>query len=73
MSVSPVPENVRICLVGDVSQDKATVEAAEKFRVPIVTAERGTELLDDHEWTTYFVMRDFEGADFEAIRKTDHK
>lgn len=73
MSVSPLPDNIRICLVGDVSKDAATVEAAESFKVPIVTSETGAELIDISDWITYFVMHDFESPEFEAIRKTAHR
>lgn len=73
MSVSPSPENVRICLVGDVGQDEPTIEAAKTFDVPIVTSETGSELVEDATWITYFVLRDFEGPVFDAIRKTNHK
>lgn len=73
MSVSPTPANVRICLVGEVAKDAATIEAAESFNVPIVTSETGAELMGDRDWTTYFVMQSFECPEFDAIRKTDHK
>lgn len=73
MSVSPSPENIRICLIGDLADDEATVDAAKTFNVPIVNSETGTEIIEDTDWVTYFVMRDFEGPTFDAIRKTNHK
>lgn len=73
MSVSPSPENVRICLVGDVEKDTATIEAAETFNVPIVKSATGAELIEDTSWITYFVMRNFDGPEFDAIRKTAHR
>jgi protein ECT2 len=41
--------------------------------VPIVTSETGSELIDDHSWTTFFILNDFEGPLYEAIYKTKHK
>lgn len=73
MSVSPSPANIRICLIGDLADDEATVEAAKTFDVPIVHSETGTDLIEDTNWITYFVMRDFEGVTFDTIRKTNHK
>ena len=73
MSISPSPENVRICLVGTVAVDEVTVDAAKTFNVPIVTSETGADIVEDSDWITYFVMHDFEGPVFDAIRKSKHR
>ncbi|XP_036338298.1 protein ECT2 isoform X1 [Rhagoletis pomonella] len=69
ISPSPSPENLRICLVGDVVNDAETVEAARCFNVPVITSENGLDVLNDYEWRTYFVLKDFEGPIYDAIHK----
>lgn len=73
MSISPSPENLRICLLGCVVDDNTVVEAARSFGVPVLTSETGLEILTDNEWTTYFVMKEFDGPIFEAIHKSKHR
>ncbi|XP_046807865.1 protein ECT2 isoform X1 [Lucilia cuprina] len=72
MSISPPPspENLRICLVGDVINDASTVEAAQTFGVPIITSETGLELINDCDWRTYFILNDFESPVYDAIHKS---
>ncbi|KAM7359031.1 epithelial cell transforming 2 pebble isoform 2-T2 [Cochliomyia hominivorax] len=70
ISPSPSPENLRICLVGDVINDTATVEAAQTFGVPVITSETGLELINDYDWRTYFILNDFESPVYEAIHKS---
>ncbi|XP_065360753.1 protein ECT2 isoform X2 [Calliphora vicina] len=70
ISPSPSPENLRICLVGDVINDAATVEAAQTFGVPIITSETGLELINDYDWRTYFILNDFESPVYDAIHKS---
>ena len=74
MCVSPVPIQQRICLVGDVINDRATAGAAQTFGVPVIELEDGCEeLIADTNWTTYFILNDFEGAIFKTIKKTKHR
>ncbi|XP_061392978.1 protein ECT2 [Musca vetustissima] len=70
ISSSPSPENLRICLVGDVIQNNAAVEAAHTFGVPVITSETGLELINDYDWRTYFILNEFEGPVYEAIHKS---
>lgn len=63
----------RICLVGTVIENEAIVLAAEQFNVPVVTSVSGAEFIGDTEWITYFVMQEFEGNEYERIRKTQHR
>ncbi|XP_054086250.1 protein ECT2 isoform X2 [Zeugodacus cucurbitae] len=69
ISPSPSPENLRICLVGDVVNDAETVEAARSFNVPVITSENGLDVLNDYEWRTFFVLQDFEGPIYDAIHR----
>ncbi|XP_049314353.1 protein ECT2 isoform X2 [Bactrocera dorsalis] len=69
ISPSPSPENLRICLVGDVVNDTETVEAASCFNVPVITSENGLDVLNDYEWRTFFVLKDFEGPIYDAIHR----
>lgn len=64
---------LRICLVGTVVDDAPTVTAARSFGVPVVTSETGDEFIGDTAWTTYFILRDFDGPMFEAIQATGHR
>ncbi|ETN66757.1 hypothetical protein AND_001451 [Anopheles darlingi] len=79
-AASSTPEMTRICLVGPVAQDAATVAAAQTLNLPIVTSETGAEYLepDDDEGgggggagddglNTVFVVNDFEGPIYDAI------
>uniref|UniRef100_A0A0K8VQ84 Protein ECT2 n=1 Tax=Bactrocera latifrons TaxID=174628 RepID=A0A0K8VQ84_BACLA len=69
ISPSPSPENLRICLVGDVVNDTETVEAARCFNVPVITSENGLDVLNDYAWRTFFVLKDFEGPIYDAIHR----
>lgn len=75
MSISPppAPERARICLVGAVAQDKATLTAAQSFKVPIVTSETGAEFLSDTSYVTYFILNDFEGPIYDTIYRSKHR
>lgn len=68
--VEPMPKE-RICLVGSVANDPNVKAAADSFNVPIVTSETGVEFCEDNEWITYFVLNDFNGENFPAIRESE--
>ncbi|GAB0089910.1 ECT2 [Sergentomyia squamirostris] len=70
---SEVMENRRICLVGVVLDNEATVKAAQTFGLPVITSETGSEYILDDDWITYFVLNRFEGPMFEAIHKSKHR
>jgi hypothetical protein len=53
--------------------DEATVEAARQLNMPVLTSETGAEYIADDAWTTYFVLRDFEGPIYDTIYKSKHK
>lgn len=73
MSQTSAMQKERICLVGTVADDDETRRAAETFNVPIVVSSTGAEFIGDTNWTTYFVMSEFEGPTFDAIRKSKHR
>ena len=69
MSISPSPENLRICLVGNVVNDADTVLAAQSFGVPVITSETGLEIINDDDWRTHFILDSFEGPIYETIHR----
>ena len=74
MEGSSEANNIRICLVGEVVDDQDTLTAAKHFKVPILTSETGEEYaLEQGRWTTYFILKDFEGPIFEALSKSHNK
>nr|XP_040222614.2 protein ECT2 isoform X1 [Anopheles coluzzii] len=76
ISTSPsTPEMTRICLVGPVAQDAATLAAAQSLKLPIVTSDTGAEYIgdDDISIRTVFVLNDFEGPVYDAIYKAKQR
>uniref|UniRef100_A0A182U9F7 ECT2 BRCT0 domain-containing protein n=1 Tax=Anopheles melas TaxID=34690 RepID=A0A182U9F7_9DIPT len=76
ISTSPsTPEMTRICLVGPVAQDAATLAAAQSLKLPIVTSDTGAEYIgdDDISISTVFVLNDFEGPVYDAIYKAKQR
>ncbi|EAL39928.3 AGAP005796-PA [Anopheles gambiae str. PEST] len=76
ISTSPsTPEIARICLVGPVAQDAATLAAAQSLKLPIVTSDTGAEYIgdDDISIRTVFVLNDFEGPVYDAIYKAKQR
>lgn len=66
---------IRICLVGEVVDDEETLNAAKHFKVPVLSSETGEEyaLEKGDQWTTYFILKDFEGPLFDALSKSPNK
>lgn len=60
----------RICLIGSLATDEQILMAAHSFNVPVITSETGLEFVNDTKWTTYYVMRDFDGENFNVISKS---
>lgn len=63
----------RICLIGSMAMDEKIVSAARSFNVPVIVSETGIELVKETQWTTYFVMSEFEGEHFNVIRRSKHR
>lgn len=60
-------ENKRICLIGSLGQDPSVVLAAEAFHVPVITSETGKEYTGDEFYTTYFILKEFQGPCFDYL------
>lgn len=75
MSISPPPtrEQVRVCLVGAVAHDKATLAAVHSLKLPLILSETGAEYLTDTSMVTYFVLNQFDGPVYEAIYRSKHR
>lgn len=75
MSISPPPsrEQVRICLVGAVAHDKASLAAAHSLKLPFVLSETGAEYLTDTSTVTYFVLNQFDGPVYDTIYRSKHR
>lgn len=61
----------RICLVGSVASNENVILAAQSFNVPVVASETGIEFVNDNQWFTYFVLSEFDGENFSAIRRSE--
>ncbi|CAG5095557.1 Similar to ECT2: Protein ECT2 (Homo sapiens) [Cotesia congregata] len=68
-----LPRKKRICLVGLASTDPALGTAAQKFGVPVLKSETGAEYIDDTTYCTYFVLKHFEGSEYEILHKSPHR
>ncbi|XP_049800442.1 protein ECT2 isoform X3 [Schistocerca nitens] len=69
----PLTVCTRICLVGDVRKDSKTTVAAEKFGIPVVESDSGSEFLNDGTCDTVFITNDFSGSVFEAIHRSEQR
>ncbi|XP_046989206.1 protein ECT2 isoform X4 [Schistocerca americana] len=69
----PLTVCTRICLVGDVRKDSKTTVAAEKFGIPVVESDSGSEFLNDGTCDTVFITNDFSGSAFEAIHRSEQR
>ncbi|XP_044595343.1 protein ECT2 isoform X4 [Cotesia glomerata] len=68
-----LPRKKRICLVGLASTDPALGTAAQQFGVPVLKSETGAEYIDDTTYCTYFVLKHFEGSEYEILHKSPHR
>ncbi|XP_058803281.1 protein ECT2 isoform X2 [Phymastichus coffea] len=68
-----IPRKKRICLVGSASEDPALDAAAQQFSVPVLKSETGVEYIDDTTYCTYFVLKKFEGNEYDVLHKTAHR
>ncbi|KAK6644547.1 hypothetical protein RUM43_000814 [Polyplax serrata] len=60
-------ENKRLCIVGSLGQDPSILQAAETFKVPVVISETGQEFVTDDSYTTYFVLKEFQGPGYDYL------
>lgn len=73
MSALIIPRKKRICLVGATCNDSALNAASEQFKVPVLKSETGTEYLEDTSYNTYFILKQFEGSEYDALCKSAHR
>ncbi|KAJ8680542.1 hypothetical protein QAD02_016329 [Eretmocerus hayati] len=63
----------RICLVGAASRDPALGTAAQQFSVPVLKSETGVEYVEDTSYCTYFILKKFEGFEYDFLVKSRHR
>ncbi|KAK0179332.1 hypothetical protein PV327_005095 [Microctonus hyperodae] len=68
-----LPRKKRICLVGIASIDPALGTAAQQFGVPVLKSETGIEYVDDTAYCTYFILKHFDGPEYEILHKSAHR
>ncbi|XP_018370707.1 PREDICTED: protein ECT2 isoform X1 [Trachymyrmex cornetzi] len=68
-----IPRKKRICLVGTTCNDPALNVAAQQFKVPVLKSETGTEYVEDTTYNTYFILKQFEGSEYDALCKSAHR
>lgn len=68
-----IMQNKRICLIGGVVDDLTVKEAANKFKCPVISSLTGEEHLNDHSWTTYFILSSFDCPEFDRLNSSKHK
>ncbi|XP_012533950.1 protein ECT2 isoform X2 [Monomorium pharaonis] len=68
-----IPRKKRICLIGTACNDPALNAAAQQFKVPVLKSETGMEYIDDTTYNTYFVLKQFEGPEYDVLCKSAHR
>ncbi|XP_012281493.1 protein ECT2 isoform X2 [Orussus abietinus] len=64
-----IPRKKRICLVGAAGEDPTLGAAAQEFNVPVLKSETGLEYTEDTSYCTYFILKKFEGLEYDALYK----
>lgn len=68
-----IPRKKRICLIGAAGDDPALGAAAQQFSVPVLKSETGLEHIEDTTYCTYFILKEFEGPEYDALHKSAHR
>ncbi|XP_033179029.1 protein ECT2 isoform X6 [Bombus impatiens] len=68
-----IPRKKRICLIGAAGDDPALGAAAQQFSVPVLKSENGLEHVEDTSYCTYFILKKFEGPEYDALHKSAHR
>ncbi|XP_078038861.1 epithelial cell transforming 2 pebble isoform X3 [Augochlora pura] len=68
-----IPRKKRICLIGAAGDDPALGAAAQQFSVPVLKSETGLEYVEDTTYCTYFILKQFEGPEYDALHKSAHR
>lgn len=66
-------DNTRVCLIGALAANEEMNKLAEQLNIPVLRSETGAEVLIEDTSSTYFILQDFEGPVYEAIRRKTHK
>ncbi|OAD47055.1 Protein ECT2 [Eufriesea mexicana] len=53
--------------------DPALGAAAQQFSVPVLKSETGLEHIEDTTYCTYFILKKFEGPEYDALHKSAHR
>ncbi|XP_051158793.1 protein ECT2 isoform X2 [Leptopilina boulardi] len=68
-----IPRRKRICLVGAASEDPSLGAAAQQFSVPVLKSQTGIEYIEDTAYCTYFILKEFEGYEYDVLHKSAHR
>nr|XP_031831163.1 protein ECT2 isoform X6 [Nomia melanderi] len=68
-----IPRKKRICLISAAGDDPALGAAAQQFSVPVLKSENGLEYVEDTTYCTYFILKQFEGPEYDALHKSAHR
>nr|XP_012150551.1 PREDICTED: protein ECT2 isoform X8 [Megachile rotundata] len=68
-----IPRKKRICLIGAAGDDPALGAAAQQFNVPVLKSKTGLEYVEDTAYCTYFILKSFEGPEYDALHKSAHR
>ncbi|KZC06654.1 Protein ECT2, partial [Dufourea novaeangliae] len=68
-----IPRKKRICLIGAAGNDPALGATAQQFSVPVLKSETGLEYIEDTTYCTYFILKQFEGPEYDVLHKSAHR
>ncbi|XP_017879867.1 protein ECT2 isoform X2 [Ceratina calcarata] len=68
-----IPRKKRICLIGAAGDDPALGATAQQFSVPVLKSATGLEYVEDTTYCTYFILKSFEGPEYDALHKSAHR
>lgn len=60
-------------MIGAAGDDPALGAAAQQFSVPVLKSETGLEHVEDTSYCTYFILKKFEGPEYDALHKSAHR
>jgi len=71
--LAAVSSKKRICLVAAACDDPVINAAAQQFSVSVLKSDTGLEYVDDTTYDTYFVVKEFEGLEYDVLCRTAHR
>lgn len=60
-------------MVGAASEDPSLGAAAQQFSVPVLKSQTGIEHIEDTAYCTYFILKEFEGYEYDVLHKSAHR